>query len=73
MATTAAQMIAWLQTLPPEAEIECGHEVTASYSTYMEYAPVDLEYSDVCDYRSDEDRVKYPNMAGKVLVCLRSD
>ncbi len=45
--TTVAQMIAWLQTLPQDAEVECGEEVTKGYSTYMGNGPVDIEYSPV--------------------------
>jgi hypothetical protein len=66
--TTVAQMIEWMKTLPQDAEVECGVEVTSGYSTYMSYAPVNTEYSDVLDYTSEEDRKKYPIFAGKVFV-----
>lgn len=71
--TTVAQMIEWMKTLPQDAEVECGVEVTGSYCTYMEMRPVDIEYSDVLDYTSPEDRVKYPRMAGKTLVMIRGE
>lgn len=68
--TTVAQMIEWMKTLPQDAEVECGVEVTNGYSTYMTYSPVDIEYCDVFDYTSEEDRVKHPLFAGKVFVRL---
>ena len=71
--TTVAQMIEWMKTLPQDAEVECGVEVTGGYSTYMEMRPVDIEYSDVLDYTSEEDRAKYPTMAGKTLVMIRGE
>ncbi len=66
--TTVAEMIEWLKTLPQDAEVECGVEVTSGYSTYMTYAPVDIEGSCVFDYKSDADREKYPARAGKTFV-----
>jgi hypothetical protein len=66
-------MIEWMKTLPPDAEVECGVEVTKGYSTYMEMKPVDIEDSYVVDYTSEADRVKYPAMAGKVLVMIRGE
>lgn len=66
--TTVAQMIEWMKTLPQDAEVECGVEVTMGYDTYMAYAPVKTEYCDVFDYTSEEDRKKYPLFAGKVIV-----
>ena len=71
--TTLAQMIEWMKTLPQDAEVECGKEVTNGYSTYMEMSPVDISDCDVLDYTSEEDRVKYPKMAGKVLVIIRAE
>ena len=70
---TVAQMIEWMKTLPPDAEVECGVEVTGGYSTYMEMRPVDIECSDVLDYTSEADRAKYPAMAGKTLVMIRGE
>lgn len=71
--TTVAQMIDWLKTLPQDAEVECGVEVTSGYSTYMEMRPVDIDSSNIIDYTSEEARTKYPAMAGKVLVEIRGD
>ena len=67
--TTVAQMIEWMKTLPQDAEVECGVEVAGSgYETYMEMRPVDIEGCAVFDYCSEEDRKKYPAMAGKTIV-----
>ena len=71
--TTVAQMIEWMKTLPQDAEVECGVEVTNGYSTYMEMRPADIEACDVLDYTSEEDRAKYPAMAGKTLVMIRGE
>lgn len=69
---TVAQMIEWLKTLPQDAEVECGVEVTTGYQTYMSMEPVEIEECYVFDYTSEEDRVKYPAMAGKCVVMIRS-
>lgn len=66
--TTVAQMIEWMKSMPQDAEVECGVEVTSGYITYMEMQPVDIEACIVVDYTSEEDRVKYPTMAGKVII-----
>ncbi len=66
--TTVAQMIEWMKTLPQDAEVECGVEVTRGYDTYMTYNSVKIDYCDVFDYTSEEDRVKYPKMAGMCIV-----
>ena len=71
--TTVAQMIEWMKTLPPDAEVECGVERTKAYDTWMEMRPVDIESCDVLDYTSEEDRAKYPKMAGKTLVMIRGE
>jgi hypothetical protein len=71
--TTVAQMIAWMQTLPPDAEVECGKEIHSNYECYMSMAPVDISDCHVCDYTSDEDRAKYPHMAGKVIVFINAE
>ena len=68
---TVAQMIEWMQTLPPDAEVECGVEVTSGYERYMSMAPVDIEACDVIRYTSEEDRVNYPKMAGKTFVMIQ--
>ena len=69
--TTVAQMIEWMKTLPPDAVVECGVEVTKGYDTIMRMEPVDIEACDVFNYTSEADRAKYPTMAGKVLVMIR--
>jgi hypothetical protein len=66
-------MIEWMKTLPQDAEVECGVEVTRGYQTCMEFVPVTIECCDVFDYTSEEDRVLYPKMAGKVIVTIRGD
>lgn len=70
--TTVAQMIEWMKTLPQDAEVECGVEVTAVYDTYMEMKAVDIEACDVFDY-GEEYRKKYPHIAGKVIVRIRGE
>lgn len=66
--TTVAKMIEWMKTLPQDAEVECGVEVRGSYDSWMESAPVDIASCDVIDYTSEEDRIKYPKLAGKVFI-----
>ena len=70
---TVAQMIEWMKTLPQDAEVECGVEVTKGYNTYMSMEPVDIEACDVLDYSSPENRRKYPAMAGKTFVMIRGE
>ena len=71
MATTVAEMIAWLQTLPPDAEVECGYESSGAYSTYMSYGPVDTRYSDVYNYRDDPHYIG-TKMEGRIIVRIES-
>ena len=71
--TTVAKMIEWMKTLPQDAVVECGKEVQGNYESYMVMDSVDIESCDVLDYTSAEDRAKYPNMAGKVLVMIRAE
>lgn len=71
--TTVAQMIEWLKTLPQDAEVECGVEVTKGYDTWMAMKPVDISECDVFSFTSEEDRIKYPNMAGKTIVMIRGE
>ena len=66
--TTVREMIAFFQTMDPDAEVECGNEVTSGYDTYMTMAPVDIESCSVVDYSSEADRIKYPKMAGRKFV-----
>ena len=69
---TVAQMIEWMKTLPQDAEVECGVEVTEGYSTYMKMEPVDIESCVVCDYTGSE-YDKYPHVSGKVIVQIHGD
>ena len=66
--TTVAQMIEWMQTLPQDAEVECGVEYRGSYESYMVFRPVDIEHSTVFDYKSERDRALFPARAGKTFV-----
>jgi hypothetical protein len=70
--TTVAQMIEWMKTLPQDAEVECGEEVSSCYDRYMSMEQVDIENCDVIDYTSEADRAKYPNMAGKTIIMIRA-
>ena len=70
--TTVAEMIEWMKTLPQDAEVECGVEVTGGYSTYMEMRPVDIECSYVFDYTGPE-YDKYPHIRGKKIVMIRGE
>jgi hypothetical protein len=71
--TTVAEMIEWMKTLPQDATVECGVEVTKGYETYMKMAQVDIEACDVVDFTSPADCEKYPNMAGKTIVMIRGE
>ena len=71
--TTVAQMIEWMKTLPQDAEVECGVEVTGGYANYMTMKPVDIEACYVLSYTSEHDYEKYPNMAGKTFVMIRGE
>ena len=71
--TTVAEMIEWMKTLPQDATVECGVEVTKGYDTWMEMKPVDISACDVFDYTSEEDRARYPHMAGRTLVMIRGE
>lgn len=70
---TVAQMIEWMKTLPQDAEVECGVEVTKGYDTWMEMKPVDISACDVLDYTSEADRAQFPTMAGRTLVMIRGE
>ena len=65
--TTVAQMIEWMKTLPQDAEVECGVEVTGCYTTFMKMSPVDIECSNVFDYTGEKYN-EYISVAGKVIV-----
>jgi hypothetical protein len=70
--TTVAQMIEWMKTLPQDAEVECGVEVTSGYSTYMNMMPVDIESCGVFDY-NDEQYREYPAVFGKVIIQIHGE
>lgn len=40
--TTATQLIKFLQTIPPETEIEVLTEKQSAWSSYTEFTPLDL-------------------------------
>jgi hypothetical protein len=61
-------MIEWMKTLPQDAEVECGVE---DWETYMTMAPVDIGSCVGIDYSSEESKIKYPGMAGKIIIELR--
>lgn len=67
--TTVAQMIEWMQTLPPAAEVQCGAELIKGHVTYMVMKPVDIECCHVYDYTSSiYCKEHYPTVAGKAFV-----
>jgi hypothetical protein len=48
--TTAAELIAYLQTLPPATQIQVLREVTHGYSCYAEWCDLDLkQHADFID------------------------
>lgn len=71
--TTVADMIEWMKTLPPDATVECGIEVTSGHQTYMRMGSVSIPACDVIDYRSESRREKYPAMAGRVIVMIQGE
>jgi hypothetical protein len=53
--TTASQLIAYLQTLPPETIVEVLEEHTRGYESYVEFTDLNLEtgdYHDFIDFRN---------------------
>ena len=71
--TTVAQMIEFFKTMPQDAEVECRVECSGSYERYTEMRPVDIDDFTVIDYTSEEDRVKYPKMAGKTIIMINGE
>ena len=71
--TTVAQMIEFFKTMPQDAEVECGVEVSSGYERYMTMGAVDIESCYVCDYTSEKDRVKYPKNAGKIIIMIHGE
>jgi hypothetical protein len=70
MMTTVAQMIEWMKTIPQDAEVKCGVEVTKGYDTWMAMKPVDIECCNVFDYSDEESRKMFPEMGGRVVVMI---
>jgi len=64
-------MIEWMQTLPQDAEVECGVEKSSGPGRYMRMVPVDIESCDVIRYTSDYDYDR--DMAGKTFVMIRGE
>ena len=69
---TVKQMIEWLQTLPQDAEVQCGVEDGAGYERWMKMVPVDIESCYVFDY-SDAKYRDNPRVYGKVFVEICGD
>lgn len=69
--TTVKQMIEWLQTLPQDAEVQCGVEEHAGYERYMKMVPVDIEACNVIDYT--EKYHNNPRIHGRVFVEILGD
>lgn len=65
---TVAEMIAFLQTLPQHAEVQCMSEETSGYSTHGTFGAVDFEECRVFDFTVS---VKYPEMGGRIIVEIR--
>ena len=67
--TTVAEMIAKLQTMPQDAEVECMVETTCGYSTYGTFASVDADDMKVFDY--SEEQYKGTVMFGRKIVFIQ--
>lgn len=65
---TVAQMIEWLETLPPHAEVQCLVEQSKGYYTSTEMRAVDFVESSVLDYSTPDYLERYPAMNGRVIV-----
>lgn len=65
---TVAEMIAFLQTLPQHAEVQCMSEETSGYSTFGSFGAVDFEECRVFDF---SDTMKHPEMGGRIIVEIR--
>jgi hypothetical protein len=64
--TTVAQMIEWMKTLPQDAEVDCGVEVTYGNDTCMVYRDVKIDQCEVFDYTDES--YKGSMIFGKVIV-----
>ena len=70
--TTVAQMIEWMKTLPQDAEVECGIEMSSGYQTYIKMAPVDIECCSVFDF-TDEAYKNIQHFFGRTIVTIRGE
>lgn len=70
--TTVAQMIEWMQTLPPDAIVKCAEGFREGYETWVRSADVDIESCIVHHYTSEEDQIRHPKHAGKVYVYIEA-
>lgn len=70
--TTVKEMIEWLQTLPEDAEVQCGVEMSSGYDHWMAFDPVDIEACDVFDFRDEKYRDN-PRVYGRIIVDIRGD
>jgi hypothetical protein len=70
--TTIAQLIAKLQTMPQDAEVQVMGEDVRGWDLSTEYRAVDLDDITKYDYSDFESRMKYPKMAGRVIVEIRA-
>lgn len=67
---TVAQLIAHLQSLPPEAIVRVGKQKSGHYETWMDYEDVEIEFQDVHDYRGE--KWKDSSLFGKIIVDLEA-
>lgn len=68
MQPTVANLISALQKLPQDAIVHVGKEETGSWSNFFVFEQINVEDIDVFDYTSIEDRLRYPSMAGKIII-----
>jgi hypothetical protein len=71
--TTVAQMIEWMKTLPQDADVKCAVMTSDGYGTYMKMVPVDIASCEVYDYSGEENRAKYPQMNGRIIIDIRGE
>jgi hypothetical protein len=73
--TTVAQLIEYLQTLPQDAEVDVLKEVSANWSTWTEFTPLQIpdaygcsDNLEVYDYRDNQFVTQGDARFGKVYV-----
>lgn len=69
--TTVAEMIEWLKTLPQDAEVECGVEMTFCGDKWIDFRPVNINYCEILDCTSDQFRIEFPDMYGRTIIQLQ--